>query len=647
MKRILFAISCCMVMSLSLMAQSSVDERCHKIERGGCPFKIGDLFVLDRCTGSNPLDPQKTSIGNTLCDAFNNVDIIVDNVNKGVNKYKTDAEREFREHMAPIFKDAIDMQALTDFNQAAQFYNEVFNELKTMVNDPDCGLNQMKNIQKFFNDQVKNLTSIKDIVTTGFGVISKEIPPAIQHITDFTNELNNALAIAAGQGQKGSAELKKIQEALNTLKQQVNVIKSLDIPGMAASTGDIILQVGGLYTKCVACATAATTTIVGIQKATAETGTAIATPETWEAAGGTAWLLPVAGLDAAVAAAATIASPAACGPMFEAIENINNDIEALKKYYAKVSQAATSVKQSVTLISDAAENLNKLIATASAELKPSLQKLAVSLTSLDQRLDNIFEGINKKVLPKVEAITVTITRQIATNAENLYNCSQEYLAFTERVTSETVAGIRDMFQAATQIVDAAKIMDNMGQGYTNALNAAKNKAVAEFNDVKQSFASLESSLCVKRKSNGSIDVTATANCIKDKLFKNGPEAYLNDARQILQKSSKLASDIIDLAAKAATAAENAYTGKPANTDKARAIAKSRSARDEAASAMAKIKKATKREFAKNAAIEAAKQKAREKLAQAKNNQIVPLTGLTERKKVSPVILTVGAVGVKK
>jgi hypothetical protein len=647
MKRILIAIGYCMIAGISAMAQSSVDERCHKIERGGCPFKIGDLFVLDRCTGSNPLDPQRTSIGNTLCDAFNNVDIIVDNVNKGVNKYKADAEKEFKEHMAPIFKDAIDMQALNDFNQAAQFYNEVFNELKTMVNDPECGLNQIKNIQKFFNDQIKNLGSIKDIVTTGFSVISKEVPPALQHITDFSNELNKALAIAAGQGQKGSAELKKIQEALNTLKQQVNLIRNLDIPGMVASTGDIVVQVGGLYTKCVACATAATTTIVGIQKATAETGTAIATPETWEAAGGTAWLLPVAGLDAAVATAATIASPAACGPMFEAIENINSDIEALKKYYTKISQAASTIKQSVTLISDAAENLNKLIVTASAELKPSLQKLAVSLTGLDQRLDNVFEGINKKVLPKVESITITITRQVIANAEHLYNCSQEYIAFTQRVTSETVTGISDMFKAATQIVDAAKIMDNMGQGYTNALNAAKNKAVAEFNDVKQSFASLEASLCVKRKSNGSIDVTATANCIKDKLFKNGPEAYLSDARKVLEKSSQLASDIIDLAKKAATAAENAYTGKPATGDKARAIAKSRSARDEAASAMVKIKKATKREFAKNAAIEAAKQKAREKLAQAKNNEIVPTPGLTERKKLSPAILTIGAVGVKK
>lgn len=646
MKKILILTSCYLSILFTVAGQS-VDERCHKVERGGCPFKIGDLFVLDRCTGSNPLDPQKTSIGNTLCDAFNNVDIIVDNLAKGAAKYRTDAEREFREHMAPIFKDAIDMQALNDFNQAAQFYNEVFGELKAMVNDPNCGLNQMKNIQKFFGDQVKNLTAIKDIVTTGFGVISKEVPPALRHISDFTAELNNALAIAAGQGQKGSAELKKIQEAFNTLKQQVNAINSLDVPGMVASTGDIIVQVGGLYTKCVACATAATTTIVGIQKATAETGTAIATPETWEAAGGTAWLLPVAGLDAAVATAATLASPAACGPMFDAISNINQDIEALKNYYTKISQAATAVKQSITVISGAADNLNKLIATASAELKPSLQKLANSLNALDQNLDNIFEGVNKKVLPKVESITVSITRQVANNAEGLYNCSQEYLAFTERVTSETVTGIKDMFQAATQIVNAAKIMDNMGQGYRNALNAAKNKAGEEFDDVKSSFASLEASLCVKRKSNGSIDVSATANCIKDKLFKNGPEAYLSDAKKILEKSSKLASDIADLARKAAQAAENAYTGRPGNADKARAIAQSRNARDEAASAMAKIKKATKREMAKNAAKEEARRKALEKIAQAKKVEVVATPGLTERPKLTPVTLTIGAVGVKK
>src|ERR1044071_8896481 len=135
----------------NVFAQSSVDERCHKAERGGCPFKLGDLFVLDRCTGSNPIDPQKTTIGNTLCDAFNNVDIILDNVNKGVNKYRSDAEKEIKDHLAPIFKDAIDPQALADFNQAAGFYNEVFGELKAMVNDPNCGVNQMKNLKKFFS----------------------------------------------------------------------------------------------------------------------------------------------------------------------------------------------------------------------------------------------------------------------------------------------------------------------------------------------------------------------------------------------------------------------------------------------------------------------------------------------------------------
>lgn len=640
---ILFSVS----LSIMSFAQSSVDERCHKLERGGCPFKIGDIFVLDRCTGSNPLDPQKTSIGNTLCDAFNNIDIILDNVNKGINKYKADAEKEIKEHLAPIFKDAIDQQALSDFNQASKFYMEIFNELKAMINDPECGLNQMKNIKKFFGDQMANLAAIKDIIGTSFNIIGKEVPPAIQNVTDFTNELNNAVRIATSQGQKGMDELKKIQDAFKTLAQQINNIKNFDVTGLVTSTTDIVVQIGGLYSKCVACATAATTTIAEIQKATAETTAALATPETWEAAGGSAWLVPIAGLDGAVAAAASIATPVACGEMFSAIENINNDIEALKNYYKKIGQVATLIKQSITLIEDAGENLSKLIPAASKELKPSLEKMAQSLAALDKRMDNVFEGINKKVLPKVENITIKITNQIIDNAEHLYKCSQEYVAFTERVTTETVSGIQEMFKAGSQIVDAAKIMDNMGQGFNNAVNAAKNKAAAEFNEVKQNFASLEASLCVKRKSNGSIDVSGTADCIKTKLFKNGPEAYLNDARVILDKSARLASSVIDLVEKAVKSADDAYTGKPSAVDKAKAIAKTKAVRDEANSAMLKIKKATKKEFAKNAAKEAAKKKALDKIAQAKTIKLDAVdTKLTERKPLSPVLLNVSAVGTK-
>ena len=640
MKKILIGLFSFLMMTQTTIAQSSVDARCHTPERGGCPFKIGDLYVLDRCTGSNPLDPQRTTIGNTLCDVFNNIDVIMDNLNKGVNKYKADAEKEFKQHLTPIFKDAIDPQALADFNQATKFYMEIYNEIKKLAADPQCGVNQMKNIQKFFNDQMANLNSVKDIMSTSLAIISKEIPPAIQNLNDFTTELGKALTIAAGQGQKGQEDLKKIQEALNTLKQQLNAINAFDVAGVVKSTTDIVVQVGGLYAKCVSCATAATTTIVEIQKATAETGTAFATPETWELAGGTAWLIPVAGLDAAVAATATMVTPAACGPMFEAIENIGNDIEALKNYYKKVSQMAGTVKQSIVIIEAAGENLAKLVSAASNELKPSLQKMAQSLSALDKRVDAVFNGINKKVLPKVEAVTITITTQLANNAEHLYNCSQEYVQFAERVTTETVQGIRDMFAAATQILDAGKVMDNLGQGFNTALNSAKDKAQQEFNNVKQAYAALEASVCVKRKSNGEIDGPATADCIKNKLFKNGPEAYLQDAQKILDNARKLSAAITELAVKAADAAKDAYANKPEAKDKAIALAKSRNAREEANSAMVKIKKATKREFALNAAKEAAKQKAKQKLAEAKNAKPeVVDPKLTQRSVLAPTVVS--------
>ena len=159
------------------------------------------------------------------------------------------------------------------------------------------------------------------------------------------------------------------------------------------------------------------------------------------------------------------------------------------------------------------------------------------------------------------------------------------------------------------------------------------------------FASLENSLCVKRKSNGSIDGPGTADCIRDKLFKNGPDAYLNEAKNILEKARKLANEIVDLAVKSAEAADDAYTGKPSNTDKATAIAKSRSVRDEANSAKLKILKATKKEFAKNEAKEAAKKKLQAKLAAARATKAdAPDPQISERKPLSPTVVSFSTSG---
>ncbi len=605
---------------------------CNKQEPGGCPFKFGTLS-LDKCT---------PAIGNTLCTAFNNADAILDKLNNGAGKFKDEAEQKLKGYLSQTFKDALDAQALQDFNQAAKFYNEIYNELMGMIKDENCGPNQIKNIQRFFITQFNNLASIKNIMESGFRVISTDVPPALQNIAEFSTELSNAIQISSGQGQKGLEDLKKIQNAVNTLNRQIEMIKNFDAAGIVISTTDLTVQVGSLYGKCSVCAGAIVTTIGEVQKSFAEGGTAAATPETWEAAGGSAWLAPFAGLDGAIGAIGTLASPVACGPMIEAIDKINKYIEALKAYYKKINLIASNIKESVIIIEDAADNLSKLVASASKELKHSIEKMSKSLAALDKHVDNLFEGINKKVLPKVQDITIMITKQVAANAGHLYDCYEEYIGLTERVTSETITGIKDMFEAGSKIVDAAKIMDNMGSGVTNTMNAARNKAGAEYNDIKESFSNLEKSLCISTKSNGTINLEGTAECIINKVFKNGPEAYLNDAKAILKHSGDLISAVTDLAAKAARAADDAYTSKPGTAKKIRAIAKSKEAREKAESALVKIKRSTIKEFAKNKAKEESKRKMKEQLEQAKNNkEEIPDSKLTERKKLSPIIISQG------
>src|SRR5215468_7137295 len=52
---------------------ASAECRARPDGPGLCPFKIGDVNVLDRCLGAPPFGPdagQPTSLGSTACDAI-------------------------------------------------------------------------------------------------------------------------------------------------------------------------------------------------------------------------------------------------------------------------------------------------------------------------------------------------------------------------------------------------------------------------------------------------------------------------------------------------------------------------------------------------------------------------------------------------
>jgi archaellum component FlaC len=578
---------------VAVSGQSNVDEVCHKKERGGCPFKLGSFYILDRCTGSSITNPQKTSIGNTLCETFNNVDIIFTQINLGLTKFQNDASTKLKSYLKQTFAGSIDEQALSDYNKAAGFYRDVFDEIIGLIKDEKCGPNQIKNIQHFFNTQIKNLRDIKEIIETSFSIIANNAPPALSRVADISAELTKATQIALNQGKKGYNELKKIETALNTLSSQIEQIKNFDVIDLIKTTTDLTIQLGSFYGKCTMCAGAIVATITSIQKAVAEGSAVAATPETWVMAGGSTWIAPMAVLESFIGTIGSLASPTACGPMVDAVITIDQDINKLKTYYNKINDITENISSGITLVKSASENLDKLLSTATKELKPSIENLKNLTNQLNTNINNLFTGINKSVAPKVQAVTIKVTKQVANNAAHLYECYEEYMSFTERVTNDVITGIADMFEAGTKIVDAAKIMDNMASGANNAFIAARNKIREEYNTVRQSYQNLEKSLCIARNSDGLLDIEKTAECISKNLLKDSPQDYLDYARTLLSKTNKLINDLNSLIENAANAADKGYTGKPSAGTKARAIQKSKEAREKAASAAAKLHKITK------------------------------------------------------
>jgi hypothetical protein len=607
----------------SMVVACTAAAQCDKEKNdppGGCPYILNGQRVFDRCAWDLLHNP--TAFGNAVCDAITAGIHLGKKFQSSTVNYREEAEKAMAAHLKPLFHNAIDQEALKDYNEAAGFYNQLLAEVKAMVKDKDCGIDQTRNLQRFFTQQLNNIKSATGIIQVGYNVVKKEAPPAMQNTRDFTAAVGEAVAIASNKGGATLDELKKIQTQFAAVSNNLEIIKQFG--EVVSNTADLSVNVGGLYGSCAACAASLTTTIAEIETALAAGGVTVSTcPVTFEALGGGCWAAAVAGLEGSAAALTSLLATGACAIMVDQIKDIEEDIKTIVRFGKAIQQSGNKIYASIQIIDESAQRIANLMATAPAELKPALVRMSGSLAGLDANFDNMFNTINNDIIPKVSKFGGSITRQVVTNVTALHNCYLEYSSLAERITTETTTGIRDMFTAGTRIVNAAQVMDNAGQGAAAAINAAKKKAGDEYDALKGDWNRMMSRFPVVWK-NGAIDVPATAKKFADGLFKTSAEQALANMKGLIDDANKLMASVNKLIEQSISAGDRAYISKPSEKDKAKASAKSEMARAEARSAKEKLYRSTKK-YAKEKAIDAAKaearRKSREKLDAAKNVKV--------------------------
>lgn len=599
---------------------------------GGCPYVYNGIRVFDRCAFDLFHNPSE--IGNAVCDAITSGINLSKKFEPSVAKFRSDAEKAMKENLEPLFKDAIDPQALQDYNEAAGFYNDILSDVKALINDRECGFNQIKNLQNFFNQQLNNIKTATGIIQVGYNVINKEVPSAVQNVQTFTAAANEAIKIANSKSGAAAEELKKIQSEFNTVSNNLDIVKQYG--DVVNATTDLVTNVGALYGSCTACATFLTKTIAEVQVAVAAAGTTTATcPASFELAGGGCWIAVLAGGEGAAAALSSLFAGGACALMADQIKDIEADINTIKKFGYAIQSSGNKIYASLNTIDQSAQKLAQLASTATEELKPSVNKMSQSLTNLDANFENMFNSVNNDIIPKVAKFSGSITKQMVSNVTALHSCYEEYMDLAGRLTTESVTGIKDMYTAGTRIVDAAKVMDNAGEGVEKAIKSVRDKAAARYSELNTSWNAIERRFPVVWK-NGSVDAPATAKKFADGLYKTSPEQHVKNMKDLYADANKLMAEINSLVADVIKEEERLYISKPDAGDKANAKAKSESARAAAKSAKEKLYKTT-RKYQKEKAVDAAKaeakRKSREKLDAAKAQNVEDLNmAITTRTK---------------
>ena len=455
---------------------------CNAPADDGCPLRINNQLVFDRCFGAPPVGPaagKRTAVGNQICDILRDTNQISRRLGAGAAALQQNAQKDLKAFAEVTFNDAVDRKALEKFDATNGMLGRIEADIEAYKNDKLCGSKTaMDRAKKSFDADIRDLRILGEGIIGTAEATSAMLPVATETGSIMT-EIGKLRTVSYSRGGNAVNSYNQLNTAANTLQNAANGLK---IPNL-----DVIINEGSaavmdnlpFIANCAACAGAlgvAAANIVGIA---AQPSVAMTT------------CLPTAGTGCLVAAAGAglnaysaiifiaVADPF-CRNAAAKVDNMDINTGKVRRYFENVGKIINQADNTDQAINNVKTQLDQLYRELGNQAKPSIDRINSSLVRVHDALENGKEILRAKVVPKIKLYAGNRFQQMMKQAGQLVSCYDNIDHLSRSLSNDVLTSANEMKQASGKIVNAGKVLSNIISQGQAAAQAGSNYAGREW-----------------------------------------------------------------------------------------------------------------------------------------------------------------------
>jgi len=451
---------------------------------GLCPFKVGDVNVLDRCLGAPPVGSdagKATALGNTACDAIEKLQDLQKNLGKSANALVNQARRDANDFIGVTMRGAYSPQSIATYNRVARYPQEIAHEVDAVLKHPQCGSQaSLRSLKTSFDHLAQTLTGVGRIAQDVGQAISA-LGPVGGEALKIAQDSASLVSLSVNAGQKAKQDLDALKRAADTMQQDFRQLAALDAAGTVIAGGDLALSVGPFIGNCSGCVAVLADALTNLGAGgTATAGGAASCPESAAAFGGGCWLAAIGVPLAAISPLEGAIASVPCTAATAGAANMVDYARKIDKFTTTTIKLAQSVRGNIDNVLKAGQALASLAQTLPKEAQPTLSSMQTSLNRIVDATDQSFNIMVTKVATATAGLTNTVLTQMGQNVQTMVTCYNLYQHVAFKLGGDTVKAMAEVTAATALLVDGGKVADNVYKQAGRAVKAGEDEASARW-----------------------------------------------------------------------------------------------------------------------------------------------------------------------
>jgi hypothetical protein len=452
---------------------TSAQECATSAIANGCPF---------RCLTA--LNGQTTPIGESICDAIDNLASVAADLGSQASAFSQQAEQDMNALVQVALADAVNPTAIQQYNSAVQKAEVIEGRITDLLADPVCGSEAALNaLGQFFTDQANNLIAAGQIAgATGQAVAA--LQPALAEVASIMSQLQQIAGLVQNASPEAQKQYEILTKAMEKLNTQLQELAALDVVGTATAGAEMVGSVGPFMVNCTGCASALASAVSSLTTGTASAGVGGAgCPASVEAAGGSCWAILgfPAGLTISTLTGALASQP--CAGALEGVGDMADYVAKIGTFVSTSVKLTQGIAQSIVTIGEASNALVVLAQELGSDAQPQIESIVASLNVTANTINNSANIVATQVAPEVSQLAGNVVQQIGTNVAQLATCYNMLHGVAGAIAGDVLAGVNDLVLATSHLVDGGQVVTNLATQGQAAVVAAANHASTGWSDL--------------------------------------------------------------------------------------------------------------------------------------------------------------------